>query len=60
MKRIFTALTCMAVVLLVAGCGGNSNKKAKKDGEVDLNKVDENIIKEKFEGESYSKESAEF
>ena len=50
----------MAVVLLVAGCGGNSNKKAKKDGEVDLNKVAENIIKEKFEGESYSKEAADF
>lgn len=60
MKRIFAALTCMAVVLLVAGCGGNSNKKAKKDGEVDLNKVAENIIKEKFEGESYSKEAADF
>lgn len=60
MKKLITALMCAAAVLLMAGCGNNSGKKAKKDDKVDLNKVAENIIQEKFEGESYSKEAADF
>lgn len=51
---------CTAAVLLMAGCGNQSGKKAKKDDKVDLNKAAENIIQEQFEGESYSKEAADF
>ena len=60
MKKIFTAFACAAVVLLIAGCGNNSGKKAKEADKVDLDKVAENLMKETFEGEKYSKEAADF
>lgn len=60
MNRFISALACAAAVLLVAGCGNNSGKKAKEADKVDLNKVAENMMKESFEGEKYSKEAADF
>ena len=60
MKKILTAFACAAAVLLIAGCGNNSGKKAKEADKVDLDKVAENLMKESFEGEKYSKEAADF
>ena len=63
MKRIALIIMCAAGVALCAGCGnngGNSNKSDKNDGKVDIEKVAKNLEQKAFEGESYSKEAAEY
>ena len=52
---------CLAGLAVCAGCGNKGGKKADgKDGKVDMEKVADNLMKEAFEGEKYSKEAAEF
>lgn len=52
---------CAAGLILCAGCGNNGgNKSDKKDGKVDIEKVAKNLEQKAFEGESYSKEAAEY
>ena len=52
---------CAAGIVLCAGCGNNGgNKTDKKDGKVDIEKVAKNLEQKAFEGESYSKEAAEY
>ena len=59
MKRLFVILMCAA---LCVSCGNKGGKKAetKDDGKVDIEKVAKKMVKEAFEGESYSKDAAEF
>lgn len=59
MKKALMILMCVSCVALIASCGNKGGKKSG-DGKVDLDKVAEKIVKETFEGESYSKEAAEF
>ena len=56
MKKLILALSFVAALTLCTSCGN----KSKKDDKVDLDKVAEKMMKEAFEGESYSKEAAEF
>ena len=52
---------CAAGLILCAGCGNNGGDKSdKKDGKVDIEKVAKNLEQKAFEGESYSKEAAEY
>ena len=61
MKRFAFILMCAAGIVLCAGCGNNGgNKTDKKDGKVDIEKVAKNLEQKAFEGESYSKEAAEY
>lgn len=61
MKRFAFILMCAAGLILCAGCGNNGgNKSDKKDGKVDIEKVAKNLEQKAFEGESYSKEAAEY
>ena len=61
MKRFAFILMCAAGLILCAGCGNNGgNKTDKKDGKVDIEKVAKNLEQKAFEGESYSKEAAEY
>ena len=57
MKHSTIALMCLAALTMFTAC----NKKAKNttaDGKVDIEKVADKMMKEAFEGESYSKEAA--
>lgn len=56
MKKLILALSFVAALTFCTSCGN----KSKKDDKVDLDKVAEKMMKEAFEGESYSKEAAEF
>ena len=56
MKKLILTLSFVAALTLCTSCGN----KSKKDDKVDLDKVAEKMMKEAFEGESYSKEAAEF
>jgi hypothetical protein len=61
MKRTTLILTCVAGLVLFAGCGnGGGNKSGKNDGKVDIEKVAKNLEEKAFEGEKYSKEAAEY
>ena len=61
MKRTTLILTCVAGLVLFAGCGnGSGNKSGKNDGKVDIEKVAKNLEEKAFEGEKYSKEAAEY
>lgn len=61
MKKLIIILMCAASVTLFTSCGNKGSKKAEtEDGKVDLEKVAEKMVNEAFEGESYSKEAAEF
>ena len=64
MKRFTLILMCAAGIVLCAGCGNNggnkSDKNDKNDGKVDIEKVAKNLEQKAFEGESYSKEAAEY
>lgn len=64
MKRFTLILMCAAGIVLCAGCGNNGGNKSDKndrnDGKVDIEKVAKNLEQKAFEGESYSKEAAEY
>ena len=61
MKRIALIIMCVAGMVLCAGCGNNGGSKSdKKDDKVDIEKVAKNLEQKAFEGESYSKEAAEY
>ena len=60
MKKTIIALMCLAGLMLFVSCGNKGGKKAESDEKVDLEKVAEKMVQEAFEGESYSKEAAEF
>ena len=64
MKRLSLIIMCVAGIVLFAGCGNNSGNKSGKsndnDGKVDIEKVAKNLEQKAFEGESYSKEAAEY
>ena len=61
MKRFALILMCVAGMVLCAGCGNNGGSKSdKKDGKADMEKAADNLLKKAFEGESYSKEAAEY
>lgn len=62
MKKTILAITFVAALTLLAACGGGKDSKKSKsdDGKVDVEKVADKMMKETFEGESYSKEAAEF
>ena len=61
MKKTIIALMCLASLTLFVSCGNKGGKKAEtKDDKVDLEKVAEKMMEEAFEGESYSKDAAEF
>lgn len=64
MKRFTLILMCAAGMALCAGCGNNGGNKSDKsegnDGKADIEKVAKNLEQKAFEGESYSKEAAEY
>ena len=61
MKKTIIAIMCLASLTLFVSCGSKGGKKAEtKDDKVDLEKVAEKMVEEAFEGESYSKDAAEF
>lgn len=60
MKKFTLLLMCIAAITFVA-CGPKGSKKAaSEDGEIDLDKVVENITKDTFDGEKNTKEAAAF
>ncbi|MBO4768275.1 MAG: hypothetical protein J5495_01955 [Bacteroidales bacterium] len=58
MRKVLLTIICIATVAALSSCGGKG-KKADK-GEVDLDKVVENIEKATFDGDKNTKEAAAF
>jgi hypothetical protein len=61
MRKVLISLLCIAGVAAFTACGPKGGKKAKaEDGEVNLEKVAENIVQETFNGEKNTPEAADF
>ena len=61
MRKVLISLLCIAGVAAFTACGPKGGKKAKaEDGEVNLEKVAENIMQETFNGEKNTPEAADF
>ena len=61
MRKLFLTIICVASVAAISACGPKNGKKsAAKEGEIDLGKVAENIVKDTFDGDKNTKDAAAF